>query len=57
MVDEDFFYELVGKLFIEEFYGIVVKKGNKELVDVLNDVFKKIKDSGKYDEIYDKWIK
>ncbi|MEH7341075.1 transporter substrate-binding domain-containing protein [Priestia megaterium] len=57
MADEDPSYELVGKPFTEEPYGIAVKKGNKELVDALNDALKKIKDSGKYDEIHDKWIK
>ena len=57
MADEDPSYELVGKPFTEEPYGIAVKKGNKELVDALNDALKKMKDSGKYDEIHDKWIK
>lgn len=34
-----------------------VKKGNKELVAELNKALKSLKDSGKYDEIKDKWIK
>lgn len=57
MADEDPSYELVGGTFTEEPYGIAVKKGNKELVDALNEALKKIRDSGKYDEIHNKWIK
>ncbi|RFU64848.1 transporter substrate-binding domain-containing protein [Peribacillus glennii] len=57
MADEDPSYELVGGTFTEEPYGIAVKKGNTELVDALNDGLKKLRDSGKYDEIHDKWIK
>jgi aspartate/glutamate/glutamine transport system substrate-binding protein len=57
MAEEDPSYELVGGTFTEEPYGIAVKKGNKELVDELNKALKSLKDSGKYDEIKDKWIK
>jgi aspartate/glutamate/glutamine transport system substrate-binding protein len=57
MVDQDPSYTLVGGTFTEEPYGIAVKKGNKELVDAINDALKKLKDNGKYDEIHDKWIK
>ena len=57
MADQDSNYELVGGTFTEEPYGIAVKKGNKELVDAINDALKKLKDNGKYDEIHKKWIK
>ena len=57
MADEDPSYELVGGTFTEEPYGIAVKKGNTALVEELNKALKAIKDSGKYDEIYKKWIK
>ena len=57
MVDEDPSFELVGGTFTKEPYGIAVKKGNTELVDELNKALKAIKDSGKYDEVKDKWIK
>lgn len=57
MADEDPSYELVGGTFTEEPYGIAVKKGNAEFVDELNKALKSLKDSGKYDEIHDKWIK
>ncbi|WP_144527744.1 transporter substrate-binding domain-containing protein [Peribacillus simplex] len=57
MADEDPSYELVGGTFTEEPYGIAVKKGNADFVDELNKALKSLKDSGKYDEIHDKWIK
>ncbi|MCY8939895.1 amino acid ABC transporter substrate-binding protein [Bacillus sp. AFS043905] len=57
MADEDPSYELVGGTFTEEPYGIAVKKGNTEFVEELNKALKSLKDSGKYDEIHDKWIK
>ncbi|GIN57456.1 transporter substrate-binding domain-containing protein [Lederbergia ruris] len=56
MASEDDSYELVGGKFTEEPYGIGVKKGEKELVEAINDALKAIKDNGKYDEIYSKWI-
>lgn len=37
-------------------YGIGVKKDNKALLDVVNQVLKDAKSSGKYDEIYAKWF-
>lgn len=57
MADEDPNYELVGGTFTEEPYGIAVKKGNTAFVNELNKALKSLKDSGKYDEIYKKWIK
>lgn len=57
MAEEDPSFGLVGGTFTEEPYGIAVKKGNKELVDALNKALKNLKDSGKYDEIKNKWIK
>ncbi|GAA0363463.1 basic amino acid ABC transporter substrate-binding protein [Bacillus horti] len=39
-----------------ENYGIVVKKGNTELLDTLNSGLAKIKENGKYDEIYSKYF-
>ncbi|MFS0604211.1 transporter substrate-binding domain-containing protein [Peribacillus frigoritolerans] len=57
MADEDPTYELVGGTFTEEPYGIAVKKGNTQFVEELNKALKSLKDSGKYDEIHDKWIK
>ena len=40
----------------EEQYGIVVKKGKKELLDKLNSGLEKIRASGEYDELMQKWF-
>lgn len=40
----------------QEQYGIAVKKGNKELLDKLNKGLAAVKESGKYDEIYNKYF-
>lgn len=50
--------KMVGDVFsADDQYGIAVKKGNKEMLKVINDGLEKVKASGKYDEIYQKWIK
>ena len=36
--------------FEKEYYGFMVKKGNKELLDLLNEGLKKIKENGKLEE-------
>lgn len=42
--------------FQPEFYGIMVKKGNAEVLDKINAGLKKIQENGKYDEIYKKYF-
>lgn len=37
--------------FEKEYYGLMVKKGNQELLDFLNEGIQKIKDNGKLEEI------
>ncbi|WCK54179.1 basic amino acid ABC transporter substrate-binding protein [Aneurinibacillus sp. Ricciae_BoGa-3] len=39
-----------------EHYGIMVKKGNKQLLDQINKGLKTIKQNGKYDEIFKKYF-
>jgi polar amino acid transport system substrate-binding protein len=39
-----------------EQYGIGVRKGNKALLDKINEVLAKAKSSGEYDKIYEKWF-
>ena len=49
--------KMVGEVFsADEQYGIAVKKGNQEMLDMLNEGLQKIRDNGKYDEIYNKWF-
>lgn len=43
--------------FEKEYYGFMVKKGNKEVLDVLNEGLKKIKENGKLAEITDQELK
>lgn len=56
MASEDNNYELVGGQFTEEPYGIAMKKGSDDLVQAINDALAELKENGKYDEIYEKWI-
>lgn len=51
-------YKLVDdNSFEKEYYGIMVKKGNTELLELINKGLKEIKDNGKLDEIYNKYFK
>lgn len=50
-------YKLVKDPSVEpEKYGIMVKKGNKELLDEINKGLKTIKENGKYDEIFKQYF-
>ena len=42
--------------FEPESYGIMVKKGNKEVLDKINSGLKKIKEDGTFDKIYKKYF-
>ncbi len=50
-------FKIVGKPFTKEGYGIVVKKGNKELVDLLNKGIKAVKAKKLDAKIHTKWVK
>lgn len=56
MAAQDSNYEVVGKPFTDEPYGIAVEKGNSDIVKAINDALKELHDSGEYDKIYEKWI-
>jgi len=49
--------KMVGEPMTSEFYGIVVKKGNKELLDKINAGLAALTASGKLDELKAKWLK
>ena len=49
--------KVVGDPMTSEFYGIVVKKGNKDLLDKINAGLKSVTASGKLDELKAKWLK
>ncbi|MGQ9623671.1 MAG: basic amino acid ABC transporter substrate-binding protein [Candidatus Caldatribacteriaceae bacterium] len=40
----------------EEKYGVTMRKGDIELLAAINEALRRIKESGKYDEIYQKWF-
>lgn len=48
--------KIVGEPFTEEYYGIVVKKGNTKVLDLINAGLKKVKESGKLQELENKWL-
>lgn len=49
--------KMVGEEFsIDAQYGIAIKKGNTEIMKVVNDGLAKIKANGEYQKIYDKWF-
>ncbi|MBV5341154.1 MAG: basic amino acid ABC transporter substrate-binding protein [Deltaproteobacteria bacterium] len=50
-------FKIVGKAFTKEGYGIVVKKGNKELVALLNKGIKSVKAKKIDTKIHTKWVK
>lgn len=56
MASEDSNFELVGDIFTDEPYGIAMKKGNEDFVKAVNDALAELKENGKYDEIYKKWL-
>jgi polar amino acid transport system substrate-binding protein len=50
-------FKIVGKPFTEEFYGIAVKKGNKELVNLINKGIKLVQSKGLDKAIEKKWLR
>jgi polar amino acid transport system substrate-binding protein len=50
-------FKIVGKSFTKEGYGIVVKKGNKELVDLLNKGIAAVKKEKLDVKIHKQWVK
>jgi len=47
---------LVGGLFTFESFGIAVQKGDSVMQQAVNDVLRKIRASGEYNAIYQKWF-
>ncbi|CAG0967987.1 ABC transporter arginine-binding protein 1 [Geobacteraceae bacterium] len=50
-------FKIVGKPFTQEAYGIVVKKGNKALVDQLNKGIKAVKAKKVDEQLRKKWLR
>lgn len=54
--DEDDTVKVVGKIPTGEQYGFVVAKENTEVQEVLNEGLASVKESGTYDELYEKYF-
>jgi polar amino acid transport system substrate-binding protein len=50
-------FKIVGKPFTDEHYGVVVKKGNKELLELINKGIKQVKAKGLDKAIEKKWLR
>ena len=48
--------EIIKEVPTGEQFGIAVSKDNPELTQAINDALAKIKDSGVYDKLYEKWF-
>lgn len=46
-----------GEPITTEEYGIAIRKGNTQLLEKINEGIAEVKASGKYDELYAKWLK
>ena len=48
--------ELVGGIFVRENYGVVVRRGEPELLAAVNQALDRIMADGRYARIYERWI-
>lgn len=55
-VEENAGLKILDEAYTDEEYAIAIKKGNKELTDDVNAALAKLKESGKLQEIIDKYI-
>src|ERR671923_513297 len=56
MIIQDDTLHMVGDELTTEPYGAGIKKGDKEMVDFVNGVLDEMKQDGRWQEIYDKWV-
>ncbi len=50
-------FKIVGEPFTEEYYGIVVRKGNKKVLDMINKGIAAVKAKGIDKKIEEKWLR
>jgi polar amino acid transport system substrate-binding protein len=48
---------IVGDSFTDEWYGVVVRKGNAKVLDAINQGLEKVLNTRSYDRIHDKWLR
>jgi glutamate transport system substrate-binding protein len=56
MIIQDDTLKLVGDQLTQEPYGAGIKKGETEMVDFVNGVFKGLKDDGTWAKLHEEWI-
>jgi ABC-type amino acid transport substrate-binding protein len=56
MIIQDDSLKLVGQQLTQEPYGAGVKKGETELVDFINGVFREVKRDGRWASLYQRWV-
>jgi len=56
MIIQDDTLHLVGDELTTEPYGAGIKKGETEMVEFVNGVLEEMKQDGRWQEIYDKWV-
>jgi His/Glu/Gln/Arg/opine family amino acid ABC transporter permease subunit len=49
--------EVVGGIFVRENYGVVLRRGEPELLAAVNDAIGRIMADGRYARIYERWIR
>ncbi len=49
--------QIVGEPFTEEYYGVVVKKGNTEVLELINKGIKAVQEKGTDKQIETKWLR
>jgi polar amino acid transport system substrate-binding protein len=49
--------QIVGEPFTKEFYGVVVKKGNKELLDLINKGIRAVQAKKIDEQLRKKWLR
>jgi ABC-type amino acid transport substrate-binding protein len=56
MIIQDDSLQLVGKQLTQEPYGAGIKKGQKQVVDFVNQVFREVKRDGRWKLLYQRWV-
>ncbi len=50
-------FKIVGEPFTDEYYGVVVRKGNKKLLDLINKGIKAVQEKGINKQLEKKWLR
>ena len=50
-------FKIVGEPFTDEYYGIVVRKGNTELLDLINKGIRAVQEKGIDKQLAEKWLR